>query len=245
MIITDRIIQLLILIGQRLMINDDQALELSEADEINRLSFKDWFSVANTLSDNELVLLFKGIVLTEKTLKWRGGSVSGGIWIYKKITDRMLDPDYHLADWALKNTSNPYIPFGSLNGGARNVLEYFERQQRHVHKKEMEKISREKRLLENKITGLENTVKRLQRIISDHKGKHALEKLTGNELARQLLSDRTRSVYFYHDEIERLIIDKEVKKEYLVELLARFKEKERRNIKVLKQKLIEEIKTRR
>lgn len=237
-------IETLMLIGKTQIIESNQNDYLSQSDNINRLSPQIWNVFFNELSDNNIIKLFKGIVLTEKTLKWTGGSVAGGIWIYKEIERRKIDNDYQIANWALMTTNNPYIPFGSINHSKKNVVDYFLMKQEFSHKQEVEKITKEKRLLENQISGIENTVVRLKNNITELKERLEFSKLSGNALGSKIVSDNNHPVYYYYNEIEKLLRDKSVEKKLLKSILKKFKEKEKKNIKLLKNRLIEEINNR-
>jgi hypothetical protein len=94
-------------------------------DIINRLGRQEWKIKSLNLSDNDLILLFKGLVLIENELKWIGGSVAGAIWIYRVIIERNLDKDYEIADFGLRNCQNSYVPFGNSYYGIRTIQDYF------------------------------------------------------------------------------------------------------------------------
>lgn len=231
----------LIKIGKSLSIDDTQRVYFSKLDFLNRLSFHTWDSILIKLNDDELVGIFKGILLIEKELNWIGGSVASGVWIYKFIQKRKLDPEYNIANWALKNTNNPYIPFGSINHNSKNVVDYFLIKQEFSYIKKIEKISKEKRILENKITLLENKINNQENKITELKTRLKLISLTPNEIAGKIISDKKHPVYFYYHEIDKLIKDKSVDKKQLENILSKFKEKESKNIKELKNRLIKEI----
>ena len=234
-------IETLIEIGKSLIINDFQRIELSKIDFVNRQSIETWDSTLTELSDTDVVNLFKGIVLAEKTLNWIGGSVAGGVWIYRNIQKRKLDNDYQIANWALMTTDNSYIPFGSLNHSKKNVVDYHLMKQEFSHRKAIEQILREKRLLVNKISGLENKIQRQENNISELKARLEFAKLSPNELAEKIISDNEHPIYFYYNEIEKLINEKSVDKKLLQSILNKFKEKEKKNVKDLKNRLLIEI----
>jgi hypothetical protein len=68
-----------------------------------------------------------------------------------------------------------------------------------------------------------------------------LSKLSRTEIANKIIDDNIKPVYFYYHEIETIINDKSVDKKLLEKILTKFKTKEKKNIKDLKNKLIEEI----
>ena len=239
--LTQKHIDTLIEVGKTLIIDEDQKKYLQDCDFINRLSSEEWDNHSSKLTDNDIINLFKGIVLVEKNLRWMGGSVAGGIWVYSNIRKRHLDFDYQIANWALQTTENDYIPFGFTNHGVKSAVAYFLMQRDFSHRKEIEKISKENRLLEKKISGLNNTISGLEKDIQELKKKLEYAELSGNELANIIISDNDHPVYHYFHEIEKLINDKSVDTKLLETILGRFKQKERRNIKELKNRLIEAI----
>ena len=57
-------------------------------DSLNRLHWKEWNRFCKELVDEDLIFLFKGIVQVENKLGWMGGSVAGGVWVYRNIQSR-------------------------------------------------------------------------------------------------------------------------------------------------------------
>lgn len=106
-------------------INDETILYFRRRDFINRLHWQTWQQFADELNADELISLFKGLVMIEEKLNWLGGSVAGAIWIYKIIREKKLDNNNEIADFGLRNCSNPWIPFGSSYYGKRTIKDYF------------------------------------------------------------------------------------------------------------------------
>jgi hypothetical protein len=124
-------VSLLIELGRLSAVHVSETAEalssLSDFDAMNRLGPGDWFGLCLSLSDNDLEHLFKGAVLAEEGLSWCGGSVAAAIWILKAMERRGSKAIDWLADWALRTSTNPYVPFGTQNLGARSLIEYLER----------------------------------------------------------------------------------------------------------------------
>jgi len=219
------------------LIDSLQELILSSKDHINRLGISEWKSILKDLNDADIVSLFKGMVIAEKQLNWSVGSVAGGIWIYKEIQKRKLDDHYQIANWALKNTNNEYVPFGTVNHGKKNAVDYFLMRQRYSHQKEIENRNREINLLQRKIVGLEKQLKQKEDYIAEIKERHELSKLSGNELIQFIIEDKEKPIYYYTKELERLVDDDKTNDHYLRQIFARFKEKEKGNINRLKRKI--------
>lgn len=116
----------LILIGKS-DTNPDSGLltYFRKRDFVNRQLGQSWRAIVAVISDNELLLIFKGLVTLEREIKWMGGSAAGAIWVYDVIRQRGLDKDYSIADYGFKNCDNPYIPFGNSYHGIRKVEDYF------------------------------------------------------------------------------------------------------------------------
>ncbi|MDP8243748.1 MAG: hypothetical protein P9L94_06675 [Candidatus Hinthialibacter antarcticus] len=102
-------------------------LHMNGYGHINRINKNDWEKEVSGLSTQELVFLIKGLVFAEKELNWYGGSVAGSIWLFKILID--LNVSIQTLDqvslWVIKNTRNPYNPFGTaIYGNAKNYSEY-------------------------------------------------------------------------------------------------------------------------
>lgn len=234
--------EILIEIGNTLNIDSNYRTVLSKLDEINRQTNQFWHSETKNLEDKKLISLFKGIVIVEKELNWIGGSVAGGIWIYKEIIKRNLDDNYSLANWTLSITNNPYLPFGSTNYESKSILEYFEKKTNIYHRKEIEKVNKEINFLNDKIIGSKNTIIRQQKEIEELKFRNSLLKKTNYEIAKIIISDKSKPIYFYLSELERLLEDDTLHKEIFIDIMRRFKDKERGNIKETKNKIEQKIK---
>ena len=109
-------------------VSDNVAHEVPEylrsSDALNRHHWKVWNAATENLSVEELISLAKGLVTAENHFGWSGGSVAGGIWVYRSFTRRFPDSADELANWMLKHSNNPYIPFGSDRGTCSSLAEY-------------------------------------------------------------------------------------------------------------------------
>lgn len=114
-------------------IDNEAILFFRKRDFINRLHWETWQQFSDELDNNDLVSLYKGLVLIEGRLNWIGGSVAGAIWVYRIIQDRKLDEDFQIADFGFRNCDNPYIPFGNSYYGKRTIGDYFAYQKEKSH----------------------------------------------------------------------------------------------------------------
>ncbi len=118
-------VEKLIIVGKSGSINSELITYFNERDIINRLSRNSWKEKISEYTNDEIINIFKGLVLIEKELNWIGGSVAGAIWVYKEIQERNLDINYRIADFGLRNSDNPYVPFGHAYYGKRTIQDYF------------------------------------------------------------------------------------------------------------------------
>jgi len=92
---------------------------------IMRLRPESWFSVAEKLSKEDMVALIKCLTITESIYDdWKAGSVSPVIWLFKNLSSREPELSNNVADWVLANTDNDYLPFGTMNLGAKSLIQF-------------------------------------------------------------------------------------------------------------------------
>lgn len=83
-----------------------------------------WYAVADALAEKELEALIRSMNIAECNYpSFGGGSVTGTIWAFRRLQQRMHSSLDGLADWLLAHTTNPWVPFGSNNHGARSLTE--------------------------------------------------------------------------------------------------------------------------
>jgi len=123
--LTTQDIQKLILAGKVDENLDDTILKyFADRDYINREHGSAWRELVASLSNTDLVFVFKALICLERELKWIGGSVAGAIWVYRVIQNRGLDKEYKIADFGLRNCDNPWVPFGGSYNGRRTIENY-------------------------------------------------------------------------------------------------------------------------
>ena len=153
------IILQLISVGRDVRSATPDLSSLRRCDHINRMAPEKWKTETPHLSNTDLINLIKGITYVERELKWTGGSVAGGIWLFSILLNRNapIEEIDETAAWVIKNTRNPYNPFGTIvTLGARNYSEYkkftHERQiliQRELERdKDFEREAKEQRILQ-------------------------------------------------------------------------------------------------
>ncbi len=106
-------------------LNEEILQYFKPRDFINRQHGNTWRELVSSLSDTDLILVFKALVCIERELKWIGVSVAGAIWVYGVIQIRGLDREYKIADFGLRNCDNPWVPFGGSYYGKRTIEDYF------------------------------------------------------------------------------------------------------------------------
>jgi hypothetical protein len=83
------------------------------------------------MQTDDLIALTKGLALAEKYLGWAGGSVAAPIWTFRELQRRDSTLADRVANWILPRTTNPWVPYGSQNYGARSVEEFQNAKQRN------------------------------------------------------------------------------------------------------------------
>ena len=71
-----------------------------------------------------------------------------------------------------------------------------------------------------------------------------LSRKSNFDKAQFIIEDDTKTIYFFSEEIEEIISDKKVPKEFLERIRDKFKENESKHNIILKNKLIDEINNR-
>lgn len=135
-----------------------------------------WELISNSLLEEELCHLIKGLVLFDKAIAKNsyglGGSVAPGIILCKRYSLRFPEKDEDLMSWVVDSRVNPYLPFGSMvYNHYKSFREYkederlrdTERREREIVEsrlqQERKKIKKEKDLVNAK-KNLPNAVRR-------------------------------------------------------------------------------------
>ena len=80
----------------------------------DNLSYDKWTEFTDNLSDDDLILLFKGLVQVENVIQWNGRYKNADVFVYKVIRFGGLDKDNKIADFARYHCTNPDILFVKL-----------------------------------------------------------------------------------------------------------------------------------
>lgn len=88
---------------------------LAPWDKVNRQRWETWDKVADGLDTEGLINLVRGLLLTEETLRWCGGSVSGVIWTFRALQRRDQQAAGLVAEWGQDRTTNRCVPFRRLS----------------------------------------------------------------------------------------------------------------------------------
>jgi hypothetical protein len=165
---------LLIQVGSRMEMLDQDREALKSLDWINRLWRGTWENTAQALAQDACEFLIRGLVIVERELDWLGGSVSAAIWVFRVYEERFAPSHIEVADWVLQNRGrNPYLPFGSQTV-ARNYDGYLaerqvagQRYSDHLDRQseeKQEKERREKKRFENYVARIEDGKERAARV---------------------------------------------------------------------------------
>jgi len=242
-------IEILHRLGEILSLDEESKDILTKIDDGYYINYSEnWGkSTISSLTNLELVNIFKGLIIAEQCYTQLCGSATVGKLFYREIEKRNLDSDLKIANWSYINTKNGYIPFdsnGSIRARSIDAFEFIKNSQAVSDQIVSEKEDKKVRLSTERIEGLENSILQQNKIIDELKKRLELSLKTNIEIAGCILNDNTKPIYYYSYEIERIINDKSLDKQLLEKILAKFNNKEKRNAKTLKDKLIEEINNR-
>lgn len=241
-------IEILYKLGETLKLDEDSKNVLTKIDDGYYLNYSgNWDrSTISSFTNNELINIFKGLIIAEQCYSQLCGSVTVGKMFYREIEKRNLDPDLNIANWSYKNTKNGHIPFGSGAIRARSIdaFEFIKNKQARNEQITSEKDNKKVRLLTQSIEGLKRKILQQNKLIDELKKRLKLSLKTNLEIAGIILNENAKPIYYYSYEIERIINDKSLDKKLLEKILKKFNNKEKRNAKTLKDKLIEEINNR-
>jgi len=242
-------IEILFKLGETLNLDEDSKSILTNIDDGYYINYSEnWGdSTISTLTNIELINIFKGLIIAEQCYTQLCGSATVGKLLYREIEKRNLDSDLKIANWAYINTKNGYIPFDS-NGAIRaksiDAFDFIKNSQDYSRHIVSEKENKKVRILNERIEGLEKKILQQNKIIDELKKRLELSLKNNLEIANIILNENTKPIYYYSYEIERIINDKSIDKKLLSKILERFNIKEKRNAKTLKDKLIKEINNR-
>jgi len=240
-------IDILYKIGESLILDEENSQTLTNIDEGYYINYSENWVRNNTilnLQDIELVNIFKGLIIAEQCYTDLCGSASAGIYLYQEIKARSLDNDLQIANWAYIRTKNGYIPFGSngsIRSRSKDVDAFTNNWKAHSRQIDFEKNNKRERLLREKKAGLKKRKLQDENHVKEQEKRIRLSLKPNNEIADIIIKDLRKPIYYYCYLIERIINDKSIDKQLLKKILERFKTKEKKNIEILKDKLIEEI----
>lgn len=256
MLHNDKIIEAIISAGKNLSVIDEYISILSNLSEYrieNKIRIDD-LDLRNSLlkfSDENLINIFRGLVIIGNTFNWGVNSGSEAIFIYRIILDRKLDRDLKIADWAFLNSQNPYIPFGSagnIRHSSRDAYDYVRNNGMHysldltqetidkissyssyLDRMTLEELKVKNDSLQRKVADLELDIARLKTEKENLKVRLLLTEKTNNDKAQFIINDSDKPIYFYSKEIDQIISDKKVPKDLLVRIKNKFKEDENKH----------------
>ncbi len=83
--------------------------------QLMRQSPQFWYSISESLTDEEMISLIKSLTIAEKIVPgWKAGSVAPVVWLFRKLRERTKSDQKELSDWIVQHTENIYLPYGSM-----------------------------------------------------------------------------------------------------------------------------------
>lgn len=125
----EKYIDILLKIGESLFLDNESKHLLTSIDDGYTVYYSEnWEnSIVESFEDNELINVFKGLIIAEQCYNQLCGSATIGKSLYREIEKRNLDKDLLIANWAYTNTRNGYIPFdsnGSIRARSNDAFEF-------------------------------------------------------------------------------------------------------------------------
>ena len=177
--------------------------------------------LSTQFDSEDLINLFRGLVICEKELKWHCGSTTPAAHLYQDIKNRGLDPDYSLADWAFQYSDNEYVPFGFIRHGERTAYEYIQWEEDYhnrIIQEQIDKEGRKKRQLER----ARQIQEEKRNIDNANRELYAqIQKLTPEKQVETILSDSEHNILFYLPIINSLIDSSSVSQTILKPIVDR------------------------
>lgn len=182
--------------------------DLRPHDWLNRQHFRWWHQVTVGFSTGKMVDLLRGLTIAERGFRWTGCSVAAGIWIFRELVrrDPRVDAD-QLAEWVLQRTTNPYMPYGTRNGGAKTLREFaavmesraWEREDRR-RRVEREQVAARQRRQERAAKAAERRQRQLEDAAARDEDLQRLLQLTPAERLLAIARDTRRPLTSYPPE---------------------------------------------
>lgn len=156
-------------------------------------------------SYEELINLFKGLVICEKELRWHCGSTTPAAHLYQDIKNLGLDLDHSLADWAFQYSDNEYIPFGFIRHGEKTAYQYLQWREDFHTRLNFEQEEKKER----KIRQLERAKKIAEEKKEKDKANHEyyqnIMNLSPNIQVETIVSDELHILYYYMPVVHNLL----------------------------------------
>ena len=182
-------------------------------------------SLAQNYNSEDLINIFRGLVICEKELKWRCGSSTPAARLYQDIKNLGLDPDYSLADWAFQYSDNEYIPFGFIRHGEQTAYEYLQWREDFHNRKKQEKFDKEERKKKKLERANLIAEEKKRRDAANKKYYQEIMQLPEKEQIATILKDNKHIIYYYMPVIYKLLEKDNVEKEDLLKLSFKFEER--------------------
>jgi hypothetical protein len=236
--------------------------------------FLHYYETFNRLSEkydfDSLLNLIKGLTIIENGHKQ--GSVSPVIAFYKKLIEkaglfylttgdkqgiylliRSLEQNpnteiENLTHWILKNSENPYLPFGTSTLISKTIPDikievenWFQRQKETSAREKQEREDKKKREELRKEQAAENIKIHNAKKQSEREYRQSLSNLSNNELLTLISNDKKRPIYYYSNELIRMNKLKPNEKELLNKIIVELGLNETKQSKRLKKQLLKII----
>ena len=186
--------------------------------------------------DEDLIALFKGLVIAEGFYRETCGSTTITALIYREICKRLLDEDYALADFAFAHAVNSYTPLGGSRHGD-TMHEHLKFLSELERRREQERLNKRIRLANKAANSAQKNEEQLQKNMDAMRYRMTVARMPVDEFIAEVTRRSEKPLAFFSEEIRFRLEQNQFTQEQKLQLLKRMPEMARRNVMELKIKL--------
>ena len=215
---------------------------LSES-HMSLFNWEYWKNKLWAARDNEdLIHLFKGLVLAEGFYRETCNSTTITAHIYREIQRRSLDKDYAIADFAFTYAKNEYTPLGTIRHG-ENMHENLKFDSDLALRRQQERLNKRIRLANKAANSAQKNEEHLQKNMDAMRYRMTVARMPVDEFIIEVTQRSEKPLAFFSEEIRFRLEQNQFTQEQKLQLLKRMPEAARRNVRELKDKIKASIDT--
>lgn len=183
--------------------------------------------------DEDLIALFKGLVLAEGFYGETCNSTTITAHIYREIQRRNLDGNYEIADFAFTHSKNDYTPFGTTRHGT-NMKEHLKFQTDLELRRQHERLNKRIRLANKAANSSQKNEEQLQKNMDAMRYRMTVARMSVDEFITEVTQRSEKPLVFFSEEIRFRLEQNQFTQEQKLQLLKRMPKAARRNVRELR-----------